>query len=299
MLFLDGNSKFNLEKGELINLNDDYESSIIPNKHLFKETKISNGITNSFSLDSQSIVSEEINEDNIYYIKYFKDKGSDFDGAPRVQLNNLINLNQRMKINSKNDDNDKRKNKLMGRKKINSGEKGFHCRDSFDNKLRKIKHVVLQEVRVFLNSKIKEVYKLKKKSRTWELKKINPEQANKINILYNREFIHKSLKEIFSVETTIKNDCKRDFNKKLIEKLLNDKKEIFEDIFDLSFLDISHYIIGKRPELIQLNGLNFPEKLKIKKPSDKEYITSLIDIIENFEERLKEKKPRNKKKKNS
>ena len=183
----------------------------------------------------------------------------------------------------------------LEKKKSNSEEKGFHCRDSFDNKLRKIKHVILQEVRIFINNKIKEVYKLPKKTKM-ELIKINPEQADKINIVYNRIFIHKTLKEIFSVNTTVKNICNRDFNKRLIEKLLKEKKVIFEGIFNLTFLEVSQYIIGKKPELIQLKGLNYPEKLKKQNPSDEEYISSLLDIIENFEERLNEKKPRNKKK---
>ena len=49
-------------------------------------------------------------------------------------------------------------------------------------------------------------------------------------------------------------------------------------------------------ELIQLKVLNYLEKLKKHNPSDEEYISSFIDIIENFEESLNEKKPRNKKK---
>ena len=291
MLFLGENFKNIFEKDELINKNDDfeYESSILNNyKSPINELKIDNEIKILFPFNCQSIEPDEINEDNIYYISCFEKK--------RNNLKIIIDLNQ-SEILSQIDDNDRIKNKLLGRKRSNSEEKGFHCRDSFDNKLRKIKHVILQEVRIFINNKIKEVYKLPKKTKM-ELIKINPEQADKINIVYNRIFIHKTLKEIFSVNTTVKNICNRDFNKRLIEKLLKEKKVIFEDIFNLTFLEVSQYIIGKKPELIQLKGLNYPEKLKKQNPSDEEYISSLLDIIENFEERLNEKKPRNKKKKN-
>ena len=75
----------------------------------------------------------------------------------RNNLKIIIDLNQGTEIHSQIDDNDKIKNKLLGKKKSNSEEKGFHCRDSFDNKLRKIKHVILQEVRIFINNKFKEV----------------------------------------------------------------------------------------------------------------------------------------------
>ena len=108
-------------------------------------------------------------------------------------------------------------------------------------------------------------------------------------------FIYKSLEEIFSADTTIKNHCNRDHNKNLVKELLNSEKDIFEDIFKLKFLYVLDYLVEKRPELIQLKGLIFPEKLLEKR--DENYTTSIRYNMENFEAILNSKIPRNKKRK--
>ena len=155
--------------------------------------------------------------------------------------------------------------------------------------------MVLQVVRIFINKKIKEVYKSTKKLKDRELIKIKPEKFINTNIEFNRIFIHKSLEEIFSADITIKNHCSSDHNKNLIKELLNSEKDIFEDIFKLKFLDILDYLVEKRPEIIQLKGLIFPEKLL--ETEDEDYTTSIRYIMENFEAILNGKIPRNKKRK--
>ena len=245
---------------------------------------------------------DEIKENDAYFIERDNCKSIN-NKTIKLQeksLNNCFDKNKGTDISSQkklsdNSSNFKQANPLLGRKRKFCEKEGFHTKDSYDNKIRKIKGVVLQEVRIFINKIIKEISQTTKKFEGRELIKINPKQFIYANIMFNREFIHKSLKEIFSGETTIKNHCSSD-HKNLINELLEDKKVIFEDIFKLEFLEVLDYLVGKRPELIQLKGLIFPEKFEQKEEKD-EYKTSIRYIIENFEAILYEKQPRNKKNK--
>ena len=284
-----------IEKENLFNMNFNSENQLYKFTKIDArqdEIEINNAFKNLFFFDLESIESKDIIKDNdIYYILYHeeKDKKQDF----------INNMNQKTNSISQQNSNQKNESKkaFIGRKKKNSGEIGNHNRDSFDNKARKIKHVVLEDIRVFINKKVQKVYKLKKFSKEYEIKKINQNQTNNSNINFNKIFIHKTLKEILSDKTTTKNHCNREHNKILIEKLIKEKNNIFGNIFNLTFLDVLQFLTGQRKDLVQLNGLSFPEKLKAKDSSDKEYSESLFYIMENIEKILSDKKSRNKKKK--
>ena len=102
MLFLDENYKNIFGKDEFINKNDyfEHESFFLHNyKSQINELKIDNEIKILFPFNSQSIESDEINEDNIYYISCFEKK--------RNNLKIIIDLNQGNEIHSQIDDNDK------------------------------------------------------------------------------------------------------------------------------------------------------------------------------------------------
>ena len=297
MFYQDDNSEYILEKDEFPKANDEFENEsflLINYKSLPNEIKINNTIKKLFSFYCQTNELDEINENDIYLIRHEKWEVNN--------PNNFIHKIKRTDISShqkviNNNNNHKLRSSLLGRKRNNSDKEGFHTKYFFDNKIRKIKRLVLQEYRSFINKKIKEEYKLNKMLKDFELIKIRPEQVNDSNIIFNRAFIHKSLKEIFSTDTTVKNHCNSDHNKKLIEKLLNEKKDAFENILNLKFLEVLDYLVEKRPELIQLKGLIFPEKLKPKEEKDNEYTKSIRYNMENFENILNQKKPRNKKKK--
>lgn len=293
------------KKDEYIALNDlsEHESFIPFNNTSPSSETIEIGMKSVFPPFCNTIELDEIKENDIYFIGLYNcesinNKIIKLEGN---SLNNCSDKNQGTDLSSQkklsdNSSNSKQANPLLGRKRKFCEKEGFHTKDSYDNKIRKIKCVVLQEVRIFINRIIKEISQTTKKFEGRELIKIKPEQFIDANIMFNREFIHKSLKEIFSGETTIKNHCSSDHNKNLINELLEDKKVIFEDIFKLEFLEVLDYLVGKRPELIQLKGLIFPEKFEQKEEKD-EYKTSIRYIIENFEAILYEKQPRNKKNK--
>ena len=262
----------------------------------FYETNINKKYDNIFPFDQDLDDSEDINEEEIYFIKNIN-----------IKENNIIDFNNidkktnmpSEKILEENFINQKSK---KGRKKKDSLEEGQHNKKTFDNILRRIKISLLNSFRILLNSKIKNVYKFKNLRAKWKLIKIDPKYARNSNIEFNKVFIHKSLKEIFSEETTIKNLCNRDHNKILIEQLLKEKntekRKIFEILFNLTFLDLMKYSVGERPDLIELQGLSLSQKLLNEMALDEEYSELIFDILKNIETILENKFPRNKNKKN-
>ena len=88
----------------------------------------------------------------------------------------------------------------------------------------------------------------------------------------------------------------KNHDKILIERLLNEKDEekriIFENILNLTFLDIVQYLTGQREDLDQLQGLTLPERynpLVAKDKEDKEFAEVIFDFMKNIEITFKEK----------
>ena len=262
----------------------------------FYEININKKYDNIFPFEQELDDSEDINEEEIYFIKDIN-----------IKENNIIDFNNidkktNMPSEKNLEENFINQKRKQGRKKKDSLEEGQHNKKTFDNILRRIKNSLLNSFRILLNSKIKNVYNFKKLRKKWKLLKINPKHARNSNIEFNKVFIHKSLKEIFSEETTIKNLCNRDHNKILIKQLLNEKntekRKIFEILFNLTFLDLMKYSVGERPDLIELQGLSLSQKLLNEMALDEEYSELIFDILKNIETILENKFPRNKNKKN-
>ena len=262
----------------------------------FYEININKKYDNIFPFEQELDDSEDINEEEIYFIKDINIKENNIINFNNIDKKTIIPSEKNIEENFINQ---KRK---QGRKKKDSLEEGQHNKKTFDNILRRIKNSLLNSFRILLNSKIKNAYNFKKLRKKWKLLKINPKHARNSNIEFNKVFIHKSLKEIFSEETTIKNLCNRDHNKILIEQLLNEKntekRKIFEILFNLTFLDLMKYSVGERPDLIELKGLSLSQKLLNEMALDEEYSELIFDILKNIETILENKFPRNKNKKN-
>ena len=261
----------------------------------FYEININKKYDNIFPFEQELDDSEDINEEEIYFIKDINIKENNIINFNNIDKKTIIPSEKNIEENFINQ---KRK---QGRKKKDSLEEGQHNKKTFDNILRRIKNSLLNSFRILLNSKIKNAYNFKKLRKKWKLLKINPKHARNSNIEFNKVFIHKSLKEIFSEETTIKNLCNRDHNKILIEQLLKEKntekRKIFEILFNLTFLDLMKYSIGERPDLIELKGLSLSQKLLNEMALDEEYSELIFDILKNIETILENKFPRNKNKK--
>ena len=179
-----------------------------------------------------------------------------------------------------------------------------HTKYSYDNLKRECKHLVIENIMKFINNKIYEVYEgnidnglLKKK-----LLKLN--QAQKINadVEFNKIFLNKTLKDILSQNITKQITLyEPDHNKKVIDKVISEKKDIFEKIFNLTFIQcLDHFIENKKIE--ELNGLTLYSELKEeiinKYENDGEsYYENLKLFLKQFQNKINRAKSRKKRKK--
>ena len=214
------------------------------------------------------------------------------------QNENAINKN--LEIENKGEFNVK-KVKLLGKK--TSNYKGLHDKYSSDNAIRKIRTILINNLTKFINNLIYEVYngKINQGILKKELKKLNKSQTK--NVKENKEFLYQTIKDIFSVELSIKyTNFSSSHNINIINQLLNEKDEEkrikFETIFNLTILDcINNYkgIINIK-EIEPLNEL-INEDLNNYKNED-EYFKLLSCYISDFERIIMRKKSRKGRKNN-
>ena len=95
-----------------------------------------------------------------------------------------------------------------------------------------------------------------------KLFKLNQSQKINANAEFNRKFISQSLKEILSQNITKQITIyDLDHNKNVIEKIILEKKDKFEKLFNLTFIEcVKHFIGDKKIE--ELNGLTLFTELK-------------------------------------
>ena len=212
-------------------------------------------------------------------------------------INHTINILSTKEINYSNNENlflSKKREKDIIKQ---SFEKDTKYR--FDNLKRECKHLVVENVMKFINDKIYEVYKgnigigLTKK----KLLKLNQSQKANSDTEFNKIFIKRSLKEILSQDITKQiNFYEQDHNKKLIETLLLEKRENFEKLFNLTFIECLEHFIGDK-QIEELNGLTLFTELKdqIIKKHGKEgelYYENLKLFLKDFENKINKAKPR-------
>ena len=178
--------------------------------------------------------------------------------------------------------------KKMGRKPKNSTEEGIHTKSHWDNIMRKIKGIILNYLYKFINKKIiKKLHLSKYKIKRNTLKKINQEQSVKTNIDFNKEFLSKTLKDIFSDNISTKYIYAEKHNENIINKCLkakdNEAREYFEKLFSLNFLDCLKYF--RKDE-------NLDEKMNLLKEMEtydeyKKNFSNDADYKRNFEYYMK------------
>ena len=195
---------------------------------------------------------------------------------------------------------------LLGKKSqkdvIKKSEKK-HTKFSSDNLKRVCKHLVIENVMKFINKKIYEVYEgnIGKGLTKKKLMKLNQEQKKNADVEFNKIFIKKTLKEIFSQNITKQIKLyEADHNKDLIDKLISEKSEDFRNLFNLTFIECVEHFIGDK-QIEELKGLTLFSELKdkiIKKhEKDGESFYENIEIfLKGFENRINKAKPRKKRK---
>ena len=253
---------------------------------------------NNEDYNSQPIWNIMLNENNI---KQCQNKELDDKISTKYTL-----YQKKADLDIKNEiiDNDKKqtnwssKKNHLGRKTKSSNEDGKHNKYSEDNIIRKIKSLVIAIISAFLNEIIAKIYNnnIGKGIFKKELLKMNQNQI--IDLKSDKEFINKKLKDIFSNDISTKYTCYNpEHNKLLIEELLNEndfeKRQIFDIIFSISFLECIKHIRGEI-NIIELDGIETLDKICEKYEDDKDYVKLFRYYFLNFESIIMRK--RNKKK---
>jgi hypothetical protein len=181
-----------------------------------------------------------------------------------------------------------------------------HNKYAFDNMLRKTKCMIIKEVFNFINKKIFIIYNgiIGHGDNIKKLFLINHAQVSNANIDFNRTFLGKTLGEIFSADLTKRIiNYKRDHNKKLIEKLINEedeeKNEYFNGLFNLTFLDCLKYFRNENVNhaYVYIEGLKRFSDLEnnaiFRKTNEPDFIEQLGKFINNYEYNLSQRRGRN------
>ena len=220
-------------------------------------------------------------------------------------LNSLIpSVKKDIKLNEKTFSTNERKNNcnnaIYGRKKKNSIEKRNHTKFTFDNILRKIKTLAIRSYQKFINNKIKYIYRNSNKEIKWILEKINQKNVANAKIDFNRDYLNKTFKSIFSEDITTKWKTKTGkHNKNVIEHLLKEKdtakRKIFVKLLNLKLIDIIKYLRGEKDDYEELDGLEFDLDIWNEIKKDEEYFKCFKSNIEEIEIILRKKFSRKRK----
>ena len=242
------------------------------------------------SFNFRDLISQEPNDSfSLFNEKKYEDEFHNMTFNTSREERNFFNENERNKLLNK-----KRKNKST-----NKARKP-HTKYTYDNLKRECKHLVIENAKEFINKKIKEAYNgnigdgvLKK-----ELVKLNQEQKKNSSVEFNQLFLNKTLKEILSQKITKKfKFYDQDHNKNVIEIVIKEKKDEFEKIFNITFIECLKHFIGIK-QICELNGFTLFEELKeqivLKYEDGESYYQNLEIFLKEFEKRINNAKPRNK-----
>jgi hypothetical protein len=287
------------------NLNDDFysiEQSISKSDNEHKEILFNLTFENSLLLNHETLdIKEDIN-DNITDKRYFIGKKTKIDTV-RIDNQNNIKKNNGLFHTISSNKNQEINNiileiKAFEKQMTKLESKNEHNKYTFDNIIRKIKNLVLNSTLIFLNKKLLEKYKDSKLI----LYVMDHSKASNSNILFNRVYLNKTLKEIFSDNVSTK--CKTAIikhNENIIQNLLNEeddeKRKYFEKILNYKFIDVIKYLRGEKEGLDGLRGLEFYDVRWNKIQKDKNFCKYFLINMAYIEELLKIKNPRNRKKK--
>ena len=210
-----------------------------------------------------------------------------------INNNFLSNEDEKQKINELNINKG-----YSGKKRGRGGNSGDHNKFSDDNLRRKCKHLVLKYLLYFLNNIIRSFYhnyigcgiNVKK------LLTINQKQKSDATIQFNKDFLSKTIGDIFSDDISTRyTNYPLSHNKNLILYLTNhqdeNKKQYFKKLFNLTFLDCLQHFRGSK-YIEELNHLKRFDEIKSEYENEPDYLKSLSYYIMNFEQIINRKRTR-------
>ena len=288
-------------------------SPIFRSNSLYYNYNNYNSNKNMFNNNNNSIEILSYNE-NTQNIDIISIQKENFDKSDSIKINNKEKVNETIiidkitkeiiqqeikeKIYLKKPFKEKKK---LGRKVKSEENLGEHNKFSDDNIIRKIKNAILNSVFIFINENLRIIYSnLNKDSlKEMQLFKLKQNITIKGKADYNKNLLNRELKSIFSEDISDKyTRYSPKHNKDLIEKLLNEKdenkREFFNKLFNLTFLDCLNHFRGSTI-LNELNGLKQFEKYfdELNEEKNNEVYKKIFKyFLNNFEKEILEKKER-------
>jgi hypothetical protein len=260
---------------------------------VFKDEEKDELLNNNYShlINSSIIIEESTNQSNIEENKISK---------------NIICKESNIKIESfqtiQSSKELKNENIMIGRKRLNEQKTGRHNKYIDDNVRRKCKHIILENIKNFINNKIEIIYKgmIGQGINIKKLLILNQDKTANDSVAFNKYFLKQTIGTIYSGDITNKyTNFPKNHNKVLIQKLINEKDETkrnyFNRLFNLTFFDCLEHFRGSK-NIEELEGLTkINEALK---EFDDNYKQCVSQYIKNYECIINNKKPRNRSKNN-
>jgi hypothetical protein len=240
-------------------------------------------------------------EDNIKKQKNLIDQETLYDQNTKPTANYNMNI---LEENLQNDEHKTSEFVTIGKKRGRGAKSGDHTKFSDDNLRRKVKHIVLNDIKKFINDTIYDIYKGNIGNGIFrkELLTINQKQKSDASVEFNKKFLDKKLGDIFSENISTRFTIyPLNHNKKIIEALKNEddekKKTYFNKLFNISFFECLNHFRGNI-EIEELKGLPGLVNVEENYKNEPDYLETLKYYIMNYETITNNKKKRNRRKKN-
>ena len=306
------NSLFEIEKNEKhednpkislfsLQLNEKENDSLDNNEYLARDTisfdKFLEIKTKANSNDGKSFKRKKLDENLLFLYSGENNNNSLLNHSNYLKLENPFYNNYDSNIPK------------CGRKRkrpIDDKNIKVHNKYSDDNIRRRCKHLVLNNILDFINKQIILQYKGKIGNgiRKKKLYIINQSQKTDATINFNKNFLNKALKDIFSEPISSRyTDLPSNQNKIIIDILLNEKDEnirkYFNELFNINFSQCLSHFRGET-YIKQLEGLkcfnDIKKKFLNKYEDGKDYVKVLEHYLNNYEKITERKKARSSRK---
>lgn len=248
--------------------------------------------------NNKDVDSEIIQRDNIFISKNSREDQNFSKELPKKIIFDPIDtkLNLKTEIEKTAEKTNKKSNSILKNKNKKNKNSQQTKKENKHNLLRKSKKIIFDTALMFINSIISVVYNgnighgIFKK----ELKKIDPFENRNTLANHNRDLLNKFLKDVFSANINKKySGYPLDFNKKIIEQLLNEedenKKNTFTNLFNITVHDWILMLEEPKGELKVIYENNLLKSCK-----KEESINKMINTINKYGIEFHKMKPRKK-----
>lgn len=207
------------------------------------------------------------------------------------------------KIDNNHKKDNKEKGNIFLNKKTTETKNKKHKKLDDQNMRKECKSILLDCILDFINKKIGELYNITigNVKNTKLFQNLNQKQISENKIKFNKDFINRTLKDIFSEKIKSRITTFIPFhNLQLVKQLTNekdiDKRNYFNKFFNLTFLQCLKHFRGSE-SYEELKGMKLLKDVIDEHLNDKNYIEVLKYYFSKYEDILKKKKSRNRRKK--